>query len=623
MKPYFASIKQYCWVVLACFILSIAGGFYLTKAQPTAFTVTSVFAVNQYYTGGAAAPSTSPSDLLTAATNYSGEISTREVMLYVIQKYPEITRRGFTADDLIADVVASPSTTVPTVALTATTSKPGDAVLLANSVADGFASYIQAQLQSGLDQTRTDLQTKYNSFKTDSDNLAKQILSYPSTDPHIALLSAQRSNDLTEMSDLSRQIADLPTVAPSNIQVVQHVVLADASVTSKSSTVLIATGGIGLILGLLVMLLLIFLDKRLRSEVQIGEKLGLAYIGGMSTNNEFKSTPTRLSGVAARQVADVGANLRLSGILRGKWQAPAGVTLLITSPQAAEGKTTLAVALASTLAQGGLTIVVVDGNLNQPSTHLAFGMKPVGPGLHGVLMATGRDAAVDDAVIRTSIPGVWLLPVGTRLEASALLLEQKMPAIVDNLRKKTDVVIIDGPAVLGGADASVLASMADGVALVIDARHEKLPVLKRAREVLSTLTTVPIGVVVNRKMSGRKNQYYATAVPTRAGSDQWQSIPGHQSTAKGNGHSHEMDNGQKEELLSPPAAISTTIAQPVRPSNFSPVVGVPPTPSYPTYQFQSQEVIKTATPLPPLSPRPGSMPRRDLTPPPSSPRKGE
>lgn len=72
MKSYFASIKQYSWVVLACFILSIAGGWFLSKAQPIAYTASSVFVVNQYYAGGASAPSNSPSDLLTAATNYSG-----------------------------------------------------------------------------------------------------------------------------------------------------------------------------------------------------------------------------------------------------------------------------------------------------------------------------------------------------------------------------------------------------------------------------------------------------------------------------------------------------------------------------------------------------------------------
>src|SRR5207248_2355815 len=189
------------------------------------------------------------------------------------------------------------------------------------------------------------------------------------------------------------------------------------------------TGGVGLLVGILVMLLIIFLDNRLRSEEQIKERLGLAYLGAVSNDNDIKATPTHVQGPVAHELSDICANLRLTGVLPGQWQAPHGAVLLVTSAQVAEGRTTLAAALSATVAHGGGTVVVVDGNLREPSTHLAFGISSIGPGLSSLLRGTGIES-VDDAVVRSKVPGVWVLPAGAPMDSATLLLEQKMPGIL-------------------------------------------------------------------------------------------------------------------------------------------------------------------------------------------------
>lgn len=600
MKRYFASMKQYSWILLVCLVLSLAGGFYVAKGQPPVYSVSSVFAVVGYQQGGS--NSTSPNDLLTVATNYAAQVPSSSVMSFVVQKYPQVAQRGYTADDLIADVVASPSTTTATVTLTATATKPGDAVLLANSVADGFSAYIQAQAQATLDAQRQDLQQQYAAFKTDSDNLAKQILGYPANDPHIALLTAQRSNDLVAMSDLQKQLSALPTTAANDVPVVQHASLPLVTSSGKASLVIVAVVGIGLLLGFLVMLLVIFLDKRLRSEEQVKEKLGLAYVGGISTTNDLKAGAIHLAGKSVQEFGDLAANLRLTGVLAGQAQAPDGSALLVTSPQVAEGKTTIAVGLATVAARGGQTVVVIDGNLSEPATHLAFGMSPVGAGLNGLLKGNGT---IEDAVVRSNIPGVWLLPVTSPLEASALVLEQRMPAILTQLRRKTDLVIVDAPALLSSADASVLASMCDGVALVMDSRHEKLPVLLRAKDVLSSLTQVSVGIVANHRPRSRKgrNPYYATSMPPRAESETWAPVAAHES--KGNGNGNGYHNGQHAE----PVAVPMSPPAPVKVSSPPPPVmqPSPPVPARPQYQPKDLPTMPANPPSP--SPWPGSGPR--------------
>jgi capsular exopolysaccharide synthesis family protein len=295
----------------------------------------------------------------------------------------------------------------------------------------------------------------------------------------------------------------------------------------------------------LIMLLVIYTDKRLQSGEQVREKLGVAYLGSISRSNEFANNPALTQGVVARQIGDIGANLQLTGVLPDKRQTTqGGAILLITSAQSTEGKTTIAQALAATMARGGSTVVVIDGNLRQPATHLAFGMKTAGPGLSSLLKATDRGVIDANAVVqRSHVSGVWFLAAGIPMDDPVILLSRKMPEILEQLRKKVDVVIIDGPAILCGAEASVLASMADGVAWVVDARHNKLSLLLSAKEILNSLTHTPAGIIMNGLTHRGQNSYYVSAYSKDTTAQDWMSIA--VNTANGN----DLGNAQSQEPI--------------------------------------------------------------------------
>lgn len=610
MKRYFSSIKQYSWILVACTVIAAAGGLVLSRAQPVTYQVSAIMYVDVGAPGttfsSTGASSATAADSLTAAANYAAEILTRAVMRYVYQQYPQIGRRGYTADDLLVDILPVASTTSPIITITATAPTPGDGVLLANAVANGFESYVQKQLQDHLNMLRQNIQNQlavYQKENTDLENKIQQ-LNNPQ-DPRSQLWTTDRSDVIHNIDLLESQLQQLPTTIRSDVYVVQEAKNSDAQPTAKASIIVAATAFVGLLLGAAIMLLMIFLDNRLRSEEEVKQKLGLAYLGSLTSERELEINPTQLSGPAAQQVADICANLRLADVLAGKWQAPHGAVLLITSPQSAEGKTTLAAALATTFVRSGGTAVVVDGNLHQPSTHLVFGISPAGIGLSGLLRSKGQP--VDDAVIRSNIPGLWLLPAGKPLDESSFLLGQQMPAILAQLRQKTDLVIIDGPALLAGADASQLASMADGVALVIDTRHEKLPQLLRTKELLKSLAHTPAGVVMNRFVRrGRKgNRYYASAFPIEERDEDWVSVKSHD----GNGHSKDAAKGQRVEQVAdplvgmpPPPAPQTTKTSTL-PS--APMAGRPMMPGDPTIYQQI-----------PGSPGPSPW-RADMMPPPA------
>src|SRR2546421_3774372 len=507
-------MRKYSWIIAVCLVIGLIGGFVLSKVQPSAYSVNSTLLVYSAPSFGSGTntqgTSTSSTDTLSQSVNDAAEIPTRAVMDFVYQSTPELKARGFTADDLVVDVTAmNPSTTISSILLTATARKPADAVLLVNSAANGYVAYKTQQAQSQLNSARTNFQNLYNQYKAQSDQLEKQILSYSnSSDPHIALLTTDRTAVITSMNAVQAQLLQLPATAKGDVEVVQPAKLTDVTPSSKSSLILAVTAGLGLLVGLLIWLLMLSLDKRLRADDQVPEKLGLSYLGTLSKNSEIVAGSIPTTGLAAQELADIGVNLRLTGILPGSWRAPQGAVLLVTSAQSVQGETTVASGLAAAASRGGRSVLVIDGNLRQPTTHLAFGTTPASFGLSGLLKATGGEN-LDAAVQRSNIPGVWLLAGGTAMEDSTLLLEQRMPGILAQLRKKTDWIIIDGPSLLSGAEASLLASMSDGVAMVVDARHDKIALLLRAKAVLRSLTHTPVGVILNQLAQPKRNPYYA------------------------------------------------------------------------------------------------------------------
>lgn len=517
MKSYLPSIKRYSWIPLACMLLAIGVGFVLAKQQST-MQASSIIYIVTGVPGDNFQKTLSSSDGIGYASDYAAIIPSRSVMQYVFQSDPAIGKSGYTVDDLLGSISTNPSSTSPTVTIIATTPTAEESVMLANSVAVGFQKYNQSVNQQHLDAQKKSLQDQIVVVQKQRDAAAATLEGIASTsDPHFAVAQANFNSIVSTLQTLQTDLSSLPTVASSNVNAIHTAAPGDATPTVKATTVVAATAAVGLLIGALIVLLVIFLDNHLRSEEDVKRKLGLAYLGGLSKDSEIESSPVQVRGTVVQELGDIGANLRIAGVLPGQWHAPHGAVLLVTSPQPAEGKTTVVASLAATMARGGCSTLVVDGNLRQPSAHLVFGMGASGPGLSGLLKSAGN---VDDAVQTSPVPGVWLLHAGMPMENPTLLLSQRMPTILAQLRKKTDLIIIDAPALLSSAEASVFASMADGVMLVTDFRHARMPILKRAKEVLSSLVSVPAGLVLNCYPRTSSSQYYVSAYQRNIAVDQ-------------------------------------------------------------------------------------------------------
>jgi Mrp family chromosome partitioning ATPase len=187
-------------------------------------------------------------------------------------------------------------------------------------------------------------------------------------------------------------------------------------------------------------------------------------------------------------------------------------------------------------------------------------------------------------VVRSNIPGVWLLPGGKELEDSTLLLGQKFPGILAQLRKKADLVIVDGSPLLSGSDALLLATMVDGVALVLDSRHDKLRLILRTKDMLSSLIHTPSGVILNRMPRRKRNSYFASTASSVSTPEKRMPVTTYAIANNGNGNGYGDLSGH--ERRGAQVAPLNSIAQPVQPS--APVNGTSMPPELSMYQQPPQ-----------------------------------
>jgi len=167
--------------------------------------------------------------------------------------------------------------------------------------------------------------------------------------------------------------------------------------------------------------------------------------------------------------------------------------LLITSPQAGEGKTATTANLGVTLAQAGKKVVMVSADLRKPRLHTFFDV-PNGAGLTDVL--SGGKSTFDVIVQKTE--NLNLLPSGpVPANPAELLASESMSRLLDNLTAIGHLVLIDAPPLLAVTDAVALAPFADAVLLVADATTTTRGSIKHALKQLEAVNAPIIGSVLN------------------------------------------------------------------------------------------------------------------------------
>jgi capsular exopolysaccharide synthesis family protein len=176
----------------------------------------------------------------------------------------------------------------------------------------------------------------------------------------------------------------------------------------------------------------------------------------------------------------------------------------ITSPNAGDGKTTLASNLAIALAKADKRVVLVDCDFRKPRVHKLFGLPAPDVGLAAVV---ADQADLGAAIQGCEVENLSLLPCGPLPpNPGELLSSPRFQETLDDLRSTYDLVILDTPPVVAVADPAAVASRADGVILVFRMSPDARPAAERAKEELAAVSAHVLGVVVNAS-TGRDMGY--------------------------------------------------------------------------------------------------------------------
>jgi len=256
----------------------------------------------------------------------------------------------------------------------------------------------------------------------------------------------------------------------------------------------------GLFGGLALALLLERMDTRMRDSKQIQELLGVPAIAivpqtnwkGRGTEPEASSGPEILWDARssfAESMRIFRTSIQLSSTSRGSR------VIAVTSCQPGEGKSTLSMNLAAALAQGGKRVVLVDTDMRRPSVYWRLGLTEK-KGLSEFL--TGLEPL--DRVVQThkTLSTLDVIPSGICPPLPAdLLASDQMKRFVDELRERYEYVIFDSPPALSVTDPLIVASLADGLVLVIRQGYCTRAMLARVGEIFKHVGVKMYGFVLN------------------------------------------------------------------------------------------------------------------------------
>ena len=227
----------------------------------------------------------------------------------------------------------------------------------------------------------------------------------------------------------------------------------------------------------------------IKSREDVRSKLGLACLGAIPKRRGKGSVVEDLSDPTTPLSEAYSAVL---AALRFSTATGAPKMLLVTSSRASEGKSSSALALAQNHARRGATVLLIDGDLRRP----AFKPESKAKGLTKLLT---NDGPIADHIASTQHENLWLLPCGPIPPNPAdLLSTPRIKQIVAEAAAQFDMVIIDGPPVLGLADASLLASACGNAMLIVESGKTRTRAARESVERIESAGAHIVGVTLTK-----------------------------------------------------------------------------------------------------------------------------
>lgn len=244
------------------------------------------------------------------------------------------------------------------------------------------------------------------------------------------------------------------------------------------------------------------LDTKVRSEADVKALSDRPMLSSIPMDKNTKGKPLTLvtdpHSMHAEAIRRLRTNLLFVDVTTGKH------SFVVTSAMPGEGKTTTVINLAMALADTGARVLLVDGDLRNPSIAKTMGLEG-GVGLTTILIGA---ATVDDVVQQWRDSSLFVLPAGQiPPNPTEILGSEPMETLFDHLTKEFDYVLVDSPPVLPVIDAIVINKLVGGLLFVVAADRTRKRDLQSALKALTTVDVRAAGFTLNMVATGTTDPY--------------------------------------------------------------------------------------------------------------------
>jgi capsular exopolysaccharide synthesis family protein len=311
-----------------------------------------------------------------------------------------------------------------------------------------------------------------------------------------------------------------------NISIADYAIPNETPVSPRRLMTVFAAFFLSLLFGVGLALFLEYLDDTISSTEEIEtylqlpalaaipmmesapkRKLLLVGSGNSEESEERQRSELLIYADSRSSLAEAYRQLRTSILLSSAGHAPK--SLLITSSLPSEGKTTTATNTAISLAQTGARVLIIDADMRKPRVHSVFDIKN-DEGLSTVLSSNLSDREILDIIKYDERTKLSILTSGPIPPNPAELIgSEQMTKILALFQNHFDHVVVDSPPITSFTDGVLIASMVDGVILVVHAGRSSRQIVRRARQLINDVGAKIFGVVLNNvNLNSQDNYYY-------------------------------------------------------------------------------------------------------------------
>ena len=303
-----------------------------------------------------------------------------------------------------------------------------------------------------------------------------------STDPQRSARAAQATAAAFSSSIASNQLFDVTLVDPPGPST--------SPVQPRPPLILLVAAILGAFAGVLLAFALESFRRRIETSDDIAEHTNAPVIGRLPRQRSIARAPAQIiwgqDNVVGLQESYRALRTNLEFLIEDHSRV-----LEITSPDPAQGKSTVVANLAIAFGQIGVDTVIVDADLRRPRQHEIFGLDN-GEGLSTV-MALGGEPLLKPS----GHPNLWVLTSGPVPPDPTEMLHIRFASVVESLRGTDTLVLIDTPPVLPVSDARLVAPHTDGVVLVVTAGTQRPANLQSTLDKLELVDAKVLGLILN------------------------------------------------------------------------------------------------------------------------------